>query len=584
LTDGPRRNKWLFTFLLVGLTSLFIALLFPPFYCFFLAPFALVPLSTCVLRRPMTWRYLGVYYLGGVAFFVPNLFWLGPVTVPGYILLGLYLAIYFPLFAFALHRLVNGLRLPAILALPLAWTAIEYIRATCLEGGFPWFLLGNSFAPATPLVQIADLFGVWGVTFFICLLNGALVDVLRLPLRKNNRLNPMIGRIIAVAFVMCLFVIGYGVYRVDQKTTTPGPRVAVIQENIPQSIKQDPREKASNFKRYLDLARAAAYAEPTPDLVAWPETMIYEPLNPEWLNVRTNILSQQGLEYLRESQKTDAIIRDLSNSTGVAMLVGVPGFDLLGDGKQEQQNITMLYLPGEGPSLSTYAKVHLVPFGEYIPFLNLPLVGKYMINIAPEGTDYSLTPGTRFTRFTFSTHSMAFVKSAATNPSSTSTSRPAFSEITSTTRVYRFATPICFEDTMPEPARRMTAPQFDNGRKADFLINVSNDGWFYSVELDQRLQASQLRAVENRVPIARSVNTGDSGFVDSCGRVVKLVTDANGRSIGAVGTASLVMEIDSRVTLFSQVGDILPILCGIAAILGVGWTVVRPRRGPKQAA
>jgi apolipoprotein N-acyltransferase len=295
-------------------------------------------------------------------------------------------------------------------------------------------------------------------------------------------------------------------------------------------------------------------------------------------------LSDKGLEYLRASQKTDAILRDLCNSTGVPMLVGTPGFDLLDDGTQETQNLTMLYLPGEGPSLSSYAKVHLVPFGEYIPFLNFPLVGKYMINIAPEGTDYSLTPGTRWTRFTLTTHDMELFESATrptTTPASTATSQPEISRITRTTRVYRFATPICFEDTMPEPARRMTAPQFDGGRKADFLINVSNDGWFFPAELDQRLQASQLRAVENRVPIARSVNTGDSGFVDSCGRIVKLVTDANGKSIGAKGFASHVMDIDSRVTLFSQVGDILPIVCGIAAVLGVGWTIVRPRRGPK---
>ena len=115
-------------------------------------------------------------------------------------------------------------------------------------------------------------------------------------------------------------------------------------------------------------------------------------------------------------------------------------------------------------------------------------------------------------------------------------------------------------------------------RKADFLVNVSNDGWFYPAELDQRMQASQLRAVENRVPIARSVNTGNSGFIDSCGRIVGLVVDGRGKSIGVVGTAAYVLPVDGRVSLFSVVGDLLPIGCGVGGVLLVGWTLVRPRR------
>ncbi|MCL2648880.1 MAG: hypothetical protein FWD61_18090, partial [Phycisphaerales bacterium] len=115
-------------------------------------------------------------------------------------------------------------------------------------------------------------------------------------------------------------------------------------------------------------------------------------------------------------------------------------------------------------------------------------------------------------------------------------------------------------------------------RKTDFLINVSNDGWFFPGELNQRLQASQLRAVENRVPIARAVNTGNSGFIDSCGRILKLVTDPQGNSIHARGIASISMPLDSRITLFSTVGDILPMICGILVILATAWTFVRPRR------
>ena len=129
---------------------------------------------------------------------------------------------------------------------------------------------------------------------------------------------------------------------------------------------------------------------------------------------------------------------------------------------------------------------------------------------------------------------------------------------------------------MPDPARRMT---LQNGQKTDFLANVSNDGWFYYVELDQHLQACQLRAVENRVPIARSVNTGNSGFIDSNGRIVKLVTDpTSGNSIGSIGYATITLPIDSRISLFTRIGDLLPILSGVITTLIVAYTYARPRR------
>jgi len=223
-----------------------------------------------------------------------------------------------------------------------------------------------------------------------------------------------------------------------------------------------------------------------------------------------------------------------------------------------------------------YSKRHLVPFGEYIPFRGVPLLNRLMLWFSPVDYDYSNTPGADWTRFRLT------VSSRSVDTAST--------QIISNTRFYEFGTPICFEDLMPEPAREMaraTEASAPGGgrRKADFLINVSNDGWFASVELDQHLQACQLRAVENRIPIARSVNTGNSGFIDSNGRIVKLVRDPAGNSLGAVGTESWVIPIDARKSFFSRIGDLFPIICGILATLLVGWTLVRPRRpSPASAA
>lgn len=499
------------------------------------------------------------YYGLGVAFFLPNLFWLGQVTIFGLIALALYLAIYFPLFAWGLQRMVVQFRMPATVAVPVMWTAVEYFRATFVQGGFPWFLLGNSLAPVPLLIQTADLLGVWGLTFFIAMLNGFVIDLLRLPRERKGRFNPVIGWLFAGNVCVIAFVLVYGVFRMNQRTITAGPRVAVIQENVPQQLKESGDPDVLFFK-HVDLTKIAAEAVPKPDLIVWPETMVPLYGNREFQQAATKAFAKfdhpdywpmardRSIEYW-------TYLANLSDHYHIPLLLGTGSLDPRTTYNDSiKQNRTVLLIPGAGV-VESYAKIHLVPFGEYIPFLSLPIVGKYMIYLSPneDHADYSLTPGNRWTRFVLPVSGEGGAR-----------------------RTFSFATPICFEDTMPGPPRMMSV---DGETKTDFLVNVSNDGWFHAVELDQHLEADQLRAVENRIAIARSVNTGDSGFVDSNGRIAGLVTDAGtGLSTGAVGTLAMVMPVDSRVSVFSRVGDLLPLVCGVVGTLVIGWTYVRPRR------
>ncbi|MCL2649268.1 MAG: apolipoprotein N-acyltransferase, partial [Phycisphaerales bacterium] len=463
LTTSRAKAKAFSTLLMLVTTDILLTLLFPPFYCFFLAPVALAPLCICVLRRPMNLKYLFFYYLAGVGFFLPNLYWLMPVTVLGTFLLSLFLGLYFAIFAFGFHRLTNGLRIPATFAVPLVWTAVEWVRSVFLEGGFPWFMLGNSLAPAPVFIQIADLFGVWGATFFIAMLNGLVVDILRLPLKREGRFNPILARLTAAGILVTLFVIAYGVYRLGEKTIHPGPRVAVIQDNIPQYVKDNPNSSADIFRKHIDLTREAAQASPLflkPDLIVWPETMVPEPVNREMLEFPAADLTSKGQEDLAKIKETDAQLRRLCDETGVSLLVGSPGLILLDHNQQQRQNLTLLYEPGLGQSDQVYAKVHLVPFGEYIPFRKLPLIGPYMKYISPykDHFDYSNEPGKIWTRFLLSIREMRVMASPPPlQPATTTTPSP--ESIETTTRFYHFATPICFEDTMPEPARKMVSPK-----------------------------------------------------------------------------------------------------------------------------
>ncbi|MGN6370035.1 MAG: apolipoprotein N-acyltransferase [Phycisphaerae bacterium] len=558
----PRTSSRKTTSLLLLLlaSALLLPLLFPPFYCYFLAPVALVPLAWTILERPMKPRFAAAYYLFGLAFFLPNLFWLAPVTIGGYFALAFFLALYLPLFAWAFHRLVISFRMPATFALPLAWTFVEYARSTFVQGGFPWFMLGNALAPAPLLIQTADLFGVWTLTFLICMTNGFLVDFLRLPSKRG--LSPQIAKLFTITAATILLALAYGLFRLHQSTTTPGPQVAVIQENLPQSLKDDPAKGEENFQKHVRLTQLAAISNPKPDLIVWPETMVPAEINPEILHLDEAFLSDAGRDLVEKSRRYDTELRTLATTLNTPLLVGAPGYvpdDSPAGGIR--QNLTLLYLPTTGQSATAYSKIHLVPFGEYIPFKTVPLLGSVVRYFTPIDFDYSLTPGKEWTRFTLPVGD----------------------------KTYTFCTPICFEDTMPDPARHMTNPpplvnspslmSYRIDGKTDFLLNVSNDGWFYSVELNQHLEACQLRAVENRIPIARSVNTGDSGFIDSNGRIIKLVTDPNtGNSVGAIGFAAVTLPLDSRITLFTRVGDLLPIFCGVITTLFVAYTYVRPRR------
>jgi apolipoprotein N-acyltransferase len=228
-------------------------------------------------------------------------------------------------------------------------------------------------------------------------------------------------------------VILYGVFRMQQKTISRGPRVAVIQDNIPQRVKDDPKEIDRCYERYLKLAREASGADPAPDLVAWPETMIPGPINVEWMHINPLLLSDYGQAQMVKLKADDAALRELATSTGAAQLVGVPGLLPRRDSNIPlRENLAILYLPDTGPASPYYVKHHLVPFGEYLPFSDLPIVGKYMVKLMPYGIDPTNVAGTEWTRFQLPVTDRFVTASQPGLPAA----------IVRRTRYYTFGTPI----------------------------------------------------------------------------------------------------------------------------------------------
>jgi apolipoprotein N-acyltransferase len=141
------------------------------------------------------------------------------------------------------------------------------------------------------------------------------------------------------------------------------------------------------------------------------------------------------------------------------------------------------------------------------------------------------------------------------------------------TRAWRFVTPICFEDIDPAMVAKMfrasPVPGDPLGKRVDFIVNITNDGWFKANENPQHLQAAIFRSIENRAPTARSVNTGISGFIDSTGHTSNLVPQ------GTEGTSIAMLMLDSRNAPFTSIGDLFADLCGAAAGLMAGAQIVR---------
>ena len=549
----------------------------------FLAPVCLVPWGICILRRPTSFRWLLAYYLFASAWFFFDLFWLWTVHVGATLALSCYVAIYWVLFAFALRRMVVHLRWPALLALPVAWVCAEYLRATIFSG-FAWFLLGNALAGWPVLIQIADLGGVWLLSFFAAMTAGMVVDLLRLPLFVTSaggaargvpgggKFNPRLRRLLVIYATVLVGVLVYGGWRLNQAAQSPGPRVAVVQENIPQDQKDssDDQTKRAFFQSHVDLSRQAAAEHP--DLIAWPETMVPKPINPEVLVLVGT--TPGARDYIEQCRQYDRDLGQLAAGCHSYLLVGAPYFKIMETDQRIRQNAAVLYVPGNpaanvpaGQDGPHYAKRVLVPFGEYIPFdTGWPWLHRMLIQLTPESFSDSLTPGDSWRRFEIAAKPRG--ERAGSNDAE---------------RRFRFGTPICYEDVMPGPCWSLAHPASwgGGGKQVDFLVSISNDGWYHSRdELDQHRQMDQIRAVENRVPIARSVNGGASGFVDSNGRVVGQV-ERDGRTHFVAGFAVMDLRVDRRISLYSRIGDLLPLCCGLAAALAVAWTLVRPRLGPK---
>ena len=559
--DGAKRR----VFLPSILSGLLLWVAFFPLNLGPVAYVALVPFLSLIRADGVgaKRRYFAAF-LGGLAFFSMSLGWIR-VAHPAMALfafpfLSLYCSLYFPL-ALLLLRWLDRAKLPFALTLPIVWIGLEYVRGHFPTGfpflqpahlfqliGFGWYYLGYTQHANLPLLQAADLGGVYLVSAVVAAVNGMVYEwALRSRLFQWIISIPPAWRpytfhremvVTAVTALFALVVVGYGTYRLIHPPFAAGPRIAAIQESIPQNEKMG--DTKALFQRYNKLCTGAANFSPKPDLVVWPETCFPG----SWYQMADGTDPATAPQEIRDGLEDNTVIGEFGKKNWEAnVLLGLNAVEW--DGRQMwKSNSAILVRPDGKVDATRYDKMHLVPFGEYVP---LKETFPWLQEFTPYKHDYSCRPGETFALFDI---------------------KPANPKVKK--RELTFGVLICYEDSDPTIAREYNPSSGRPG--ADFLVNMSNDGWFDGTEQhEQHFAICRFRAVESRRSVVRAVNMGISGIIDPDGRVKELPDYEWSDSKKKVAIVSGDVPLDSRGSFYARAGDWVPGLCWVLVLAGLGY-------------
>lgn len=530
-------------------SGILYAACFPPFNLTWFCWIALTPLVAAIwfsgAKSRHRWLRSGLLgYVAGLTFFWIVFFWLTTVTLLGWFVLQFYMAIYFAIWAWvcdllrprtetrqsSVHRRwgqmliqarstattvqspwtksTTNLRLAFMLA--AAWTTVEWLRGWIFSG-FGWNGLGIALHDTWPLIQIAELTGVGGLSFMVAFANVIVITTAyRLVVEARTRvMRPHFDFTVTMAAIVGVLI--FGVHATQISQPTKALRVAAVQSNVPQNQKFDPQFTRRIFDQFHRLSEIALGSNPPPDLLVWPESSMPGP-----------VLADE------ESQK---FVTDLATSSETDLLLGTIDVD-----KRDVYNAALLVSDG-GDRMQIYRKVHLVPFGEYIPGRNtVPLLARIVGDKVPGDFD----KGKEYTVFTLTDNDV------------------------------HVAPLICFEDTIGELTRQFVLPN-ETTPGANLLVDVTNDGWFKrSAGSHQHLTNAIFRCVETRRPMVRASNTGVTCFINQFGRVTEALRDDTGSTFTeGVLAGEIKVPTEHELTFYVRHGDLFAKLCAAITLLSV---------------
>lgn len=457
-------------------------------------------------KRP----YLAIWLAGWIhwAALVEGIRLAHPALYLGWISLSGYLAVYCLLFIGLTRVAVHRLGISIVWAAPIVWTGLELLRGYALTG-FSMALLGHVLYRQTTLIQISDLGGAYAVSFLIMFVAAAAARTIQLALQAPKTAG-VVRRYwpLAAAGSLGLATIVYGqimLRTIDARLETNAQQaahvhVALIQDSFDTIFQFNPQREREIFASYLQLSREAVLQRPDLDLIVWPESVysgtlgellaeppLIPPPDASMTDDQFRETVQAWQTAVHEKNRDvaiglNALARPPAASPDGIWLIAGTDSQRIADGQVERFNSALLIDP-QGHVAARYFKMHLVMFGEYIPFGRLI---PWLYEITPITAGF--TPGDRVVPFK--------IPQATIAPS------------------------ICFESTVPHLIRNQVATLRRQGTPPDLLVNVTNDGWFWgSSMLDHHLACGVFRAVENRLPFLVAANTGLSASIGQDGRI-----------------------------------------------------------------
>src|SRR5262249_30830103 len=346
--------------------------------------------------------------------------------------------------------------------LAAAWVTQEWLRGWVFSG-FGWNGLGVALHDNWPLIQIAEFTGVAGLSFMVTFANVILITTVRRLILEARTHTTRAHFDLTLTLAAVVGVLTFGLRASQVSVPTKPLRVAAVQSNVPQNQKFDPQFTRKIVDQFRRLSEIALRSNPPPDLLIWPESSMPGPV-------------------LNEPE-SHGFVMDLAASAESDLLLGT-----IDEENRDVYNAALLISDG-GERVQLYRKLHLVPFGEFVPGRHsVPLLARVVGDQVPG----DFKPGLEYTVFTLTNGDV------------------------------QVAPLICFEDTIGELVRRFVLPTETNPG-ANLLVNITNDGWFlHSAGPHQHLANAIFRCVETRRPMARAANTGVTCFVNEFGRVTQV--------------------------------------------------------------
>jgi len=505
----------------------------PPWRSVF-AWFALVPLLWAILSRPSAElphpfrRAFLLAYLCGILWYAGNCYWIydtmlmyGDLSrlVAALLLVGfsLVLGLYFGLFGLSviLVRRASGSSRWALAAAPILWVALELAAARITS--VPWDQLGYSQVDNALVNQLAPWTGVYGISFVLVAVNALIAAGLLLDSRRSQRLWGAIGVVLAVAGAAGIFL----------KPPSPAPTATamLIQPNLDVGgvgFWTAPGDWDRHMAQFIKLGREQCKSyiagipqtgAPTrevicpphpapPDLVAWPES---------------------PAPFFQEDSRLQQGLRAVATATQAPLVVGAIGADYSYEDQTWHEYNSALIVGADGDLVGRYDKIHLVPFGEYVPFDKLLFFARKLTG--------------RVSKFDRGDLRKVFRLNG-----------------------HRYGVFICYEAVFADEVRQFAR------LGAQVLVNISDDGWYGDTSAPwQHLNMARMRAIENRRWLLRDTNNGVTAVIDPYGRVRQSIPRHHVEALPAR------FAFRDDLTFYTVHGDVFAWLCVVAALALTGW-------------